>query len=206
MAHTAIDIVLLPPADLSQAVYNFNNSLIPESGFLHFLKQEAVPHLSLAMTVVHDAPLLNLIGEIISTGSAFPPVKLSVLEHKVIQADSQLPLHWLEFSKERLLVKMHHKMMEVLSDYQEPQFNQNAFALLPNESLPTENHDYVKNYIHKHQENHIFAPHITLGYGVGQNHTLPPAGTQYHFTKMALYHLGPHCSCRQEIAIFELEG
>lgn len=206
MAHTAINIVLIPPPELMQAVIAFNSSLAPQEGYLHFEPQNAVPHISLAMTVVHDAPLLNLIGEIISTGSAFPFVTLALESHTILKEGNEMPLNWLKFQQDRLLTKMHHKMMEVIEGHQVLNFGNNSFSLLPNEVMPEGNIDYVKNYIPTSLSENNFNPHITLGFGEGQNSFLPNVNHSFTFTKMGLYQLGPHCSCREEIAIFDLAG
>jgi hypothetical protein len=206
MAHTAINIVLLPPKELHDAVLAFNNSLIPEEGFLHFESQMAIPHISVAMAVVHDAPLLNLIAEIISTGAAFPPLTANLAAHTVFSDDRAMPLHWLEFQPNKLLFKLHTKMMEVIEGSAFHHFGNEAFALNSDESISKSDKDYVSHYIESHQQDSLYRPHITLGFGTGDVALLPKLETTYSFHKMGLFQMGAHGSCREEIAIFDLEG
>lgn len=212
MSHTAIDIVLLPPPALQKAVMAFNQSLVPTQGPIRFKSPDApsgdglgVVHLSLAMGVVPDTPLLNLIGEIISTAAAFPPMDLAVKGHRIFSEHEPWPLHWLEIEKTHLLDRLHRKMLDTIEGSLDTRFSANAFYCEAEEELPVRTIEYVRDYAATHS-GAAFEPHFTMGIGDADGQLLPAAGSTFRFDTIAIYQMGPWCTCREEIARVTLEG
>ncbi len=61
---------------------------------------------------------------------------------------------------------------------------------------------WIKNYSEKSSFEKFF-PHITIGYGEINDYSFP---IKFTASKLALCHLGNHCTCRKILASVKLES
>jgi hypothetical protein len=61
---------------------------------------------------------------------------------------------------------------------------------------------WIKSYSEKSSFEKFF-PHITIGYGEINDYSFP---IEFSVSKLALCHLGNHCTCRRILASLELKG
>lgn len=199
MTQIAIDVVLLPSQKLMDEAIEANKELIKQHPNKIILnKENCLPHISLAMGCInpknidevqkilreiadkyHNEPL-NVTGVHIETNSAGE--KVSVLK----------------IEKTRTLQSLHEQIMQKPAVF----FSNKVTAdmLLSDKPIGESTLLWIKNYSEKSSYANFF-PHITLGYGELINEF---PRTEFFASKLALCHLGNHCTCRKVLATAEL--
>jgi hypothetical protein len=68
---------------------------------------------------------------------------------------------------------------------------------------------WIKSYPEKSSFER-FSPHITIGYGEINDYSFPPQGVlrtmKFAVSRLALCHLGNHCTCRRILASIEYKS
>ena len=192
MVKIAVDIVLLLSEEMADTAIAANKELLERNAAKIVLdKENCLPHISLAMgcidekdideidailkTIAQENPLgqLNCMGIYTSTNKAGEKVSVFVIE------------------KTEALQSLHEEIMHRLAPYFS--YNVRAEMVLSLSETSESTLDWIKNYSEKSSfEN--FLPHITIGYGEINNFSFP---TKFDVSKLALCHLGNHCTCRK---------
>lgn len=201
MSRKAIDVVLLPSEAMMNEAVEVNAELVEKFGSKIVLNKEScLPHISLAMGCMREEDItevgkvlrkiakkyslgnLKIVGVAVSTNSVGEKVSVFVVE------------------KTRQLQLLHQEVMEQLAEYLS--YDVTADMLYPGEGIAESTLLWIKNYREK-SSFAKFLPHITIGYGQIEK---PPPVTGFAVSKLALCHLGNHCTCREIIAEVELMG
>jgi 2'-5' RNA ligase len=196
----AIDVVLLPEEKVTALAIEANKILVRKFGEKIVLdRSHCLPHISLFMGCIDD-------GDIPTAGEVLQKIASDIsLDELIITG-----LHIAENSRG-----------EAVSAFQidaTPQL-QTLHEQIMNELLPLTDNDvtaemlvnpeeveqltlmWIKNYRDKSSfEN--FLPHITIGYGQATETDLP---VKFTASKLAICHLGNHCTCREVLWSVELQ-
>ncbi len=201
MAKIAVDIVLLPSEEMADKAIAANKELLKRyTAKIVLDKENCLPHISLAMgcidkkdidkideilkTITKETTLgqLNAIG--IHTGTNRAGEKVSVFQIEKIEA----------------LQSLHEEVMKKLAAYLS--YDVRAEMLLSLSETNESTLDWIKNYPEKSSFENFF-PHITIGYGEIINFSFP---IKFNVPKLALCHLGNHCTCRKVLISSNLQN
>jgi len=195
MAKIAVDVVLLPSEGMTEKAIAANKELLKRNAAEIVLdKENCLPHISLAMGCIDEKDIadieeilktlvkeiilgqLNAIGIHIGTNTAGEKVSL------------------LEIEKTEAIQSLHEEVMRRLARYFS--YDVKAEMVLSSSEISESTLDWIKNYPEKSSFEKFF-PHITIGYEEINNLSFP---IKFDATKLALCHLGNHCTCRKILA------
>ncbi len=191
----AIDIVLIPPQEIIDLATNLNDQFSDKNQYISF-REGYVPHISIGMRVISTSDLKLLENEIKNLASKTLLLDVSIEKLGAILLENK-KLFDLSLNESKDLVEIYNSCEKILSKY-------NKYPALPAMFTEPEKVDelttmWVDNYPSK---SGIFKAHITLGAG-----QLPSVVNILHFkiNTIAIFQLGPYCTCKKELARFNLE-
>lgn len=191
MTKIAVDIVLLPSEEIMDKAISANRELLkqyPDKIILN--KENCLPHISLAMgcikqTQIPDArEILNSIAENYSSET----LKIIGFSTSINSIGEKVTVAIIE--KALFLQSLHEVVMTKLARYLSYDITE---KMLLDEKIDESTLLWIKNFT----ENSGFKkyyPHITLGYGQLENFPFPG---NCKVSKLAMCHLGNHCTCRK---------
>ena len=200
MAEIAVDVVLLPTEEMADKAIAANKELLKQYAHKIVLdKENCLPHISLAMGCIYERNI-DEIDKILKT--AAKESSLGQLSTVCIHTESNRAgekVSVLEIEKTEALQSLHEEVMKRLEPYFS--YDVEADMILSSSETGESTLDWIKNYPEKSSfEN--FSPHITIGYGEINNFSFPIKLT---VSKLALCHLGNHCTCRKILASTNLK-
>ncbi len=201
MALLAVDIVLLPPDDVTDLAISANKELLKSNPpGITLDKQRCLPHISLDMglldeekleeakqllaTIAAETKALDLaITGVTTTVSKEPEVSVLTVEGDGLQ-------------------RLHEKVADAFSHLLQQGIVENVRWVenQQGEVMPIWE-KWVKDFA-KNASYEKFRPHITIGLGKVRN----PGKIPFIATWLALCHLGNYCTCREVLAEFGLKG
>jgi len=193
-AALAIDIAILPPADVSQRAIELSAQLPRDESEGLLLGPEYLPHLTLLQQFVAaaDVPaLLDLIG--LST-QAF-----STMPVRVAGGATGSRSVWMDVEPTPALVDLHRHVLDVSAPFDAHVGNHQAFF---GGDARARDEQWVTGY-RTASSGARFRPHITLGHAAR-----PPAIEPFTFeaSTIAACHLGRFCSCRRVLRAWTLNA
>jgi len=192
MSRIAIDVVLLPDAAMTERAIALNKTLVgDETSEIVLGRETRLPHISLAMGCIDEADI-DAIGSLLQGLALQQPVRQLRIAGIVTSTNSRgQKTSLLEVERTPALQALHESVMEKLR----PFFRHEADAAAVCDDVVAET---TLEWIRRYREKAAFArfgPHITIGYG------RMPDGPSFPFdfnvAKLALCHLGNHCTCRR---------
>jgi len=199
MGKKAVDVVLLPDEAMTGEAIEANAELVRNFGKKIVLnKKDCLPHISLAMGCIDEKDVVSVEVILQSIAKECSLGDLKVLGVQVSENSAGEKVSAFEVEKTKELQSLHETVMESL----EPYLGRDVTAEEVNDEEVAETTlSWIKNY----REESSFAkffPHITIGYGELDN--LPPFPIKFAASRLALCHLGNHCTCRRVLASVEL--
>lgn len=196
----AIDIVLLPPAEITELAVKLNEPWVKRiDDEIELNKNTCLPHMTLAMGVMDDSQLnevKNIMAEIATQVSA---LELKIIGVNVNEHPDGKKMSGLEIERSPELQKLHEFVMDKLvplftyDDVTKEMF----YSPPPVSSIPLHwTEGFVKTLVREK-----YWPHITLGLGVPENTDFP---INFTASRFALCHLGTYCTCREILAEYNL--
>jgi 2'-5' RNA ligase len=190
----ALDVAILPPADVAERLMALSASLPAEEPPALRLDGDHLPHVTLTQQFVREDELDAAFAHIDTVLHEAGPLRLTATG-----ADRQGHTLWIAIERTPALTALHERLMEALRGLERPEGTPAAFF----------DHDarladvlWVAGYRLKSSFG-AFSPHITLGHGSD-----PPAVEPFSFdaTRIAACHLGRHCTCRRVLREWTLGG
>ncbi len=195
MGRIAVDVVLLPDEAMADRAIELNAKLGKEI-VLH--KENCLPHISLAMGCIdeRDIEAIEKVLTAIAERCAIGKLKIIGIHTSTNSRGETVSAFEVEKTKE--LQSLHEKVMEKVRLY----FGSlvTADMIYGDEEVAETTLEWIKSYREKAGFAKFF-PHITIGYGEAQEQEFP---IEFSVSKLALCHLGNHCTCRKILASIDL--
>jgi hypothetical protein len=199
----AVDIVLLPPAEIVDYVLRVNARLVAQSRQTQIVlhPRNCLPHASLWMGCCEVQDLAAIEGELHSIARTHAPITLSTESLKRSRLASGQQVATLEFSFSPQLSELHRAVRERIYPFCAYQVSKEMFF------DPDHVEETALNWVTYFPKNHShpekFTGHITLGVG-----DLPGLDFPGPFcaSRLALCHLGSYCTCRKVLCAAELNA
>jgi 2'-5' RNA ligase len=235
MAKIAVDAVLLPSDEMMDKAIEANRELLKQcAGFPPILarpsrdrqggvpdkivldKENCLPHISLAMGCIDEEIVADIekVLQTIAKGPRFAGTKqysleqLSVIDIHVGTNSAGEKVSVFRIEKTEALQSLHEEIMQRLAPYCSYDVTADMiFSRFPRSGVPAPEAGestllWIKKYPEKSSFENFF-PHITIGYGEIDDYSFP---MRFTASKLALCHLGNHCTCRKILASAELRS
>jgi 2'-5' RNA ligase len=199
MGQMAVDVVLLPDEAMMSRAIQINRQLLG-SGCPEMVlnQQDCLPHISLAMGCMDEAD-----AEAIRQRLAELARRTAVRELSVVEVVGSTNVRGettsvLQVEKTGELQSLHERVMTEMSPFFRYEV---SAAMIHDDGVAPSTLDWIRTYPQK-AGYECFSPHITIGYG-----RVPPGlcfPIPFTVTRLALCHLGNHCTCRKVLAAAEI--
>lgn len=199
MGRIATDVVLLPDETMTERAIEVNKRLVGDRREEIVLDREThLPHISLAMGCV-DEKDVGTIGELLQGLSEETTVsRLSVVGILTPTNSRGEKTSLFEVRKINELQALHEWVMEETR----PFFSHDVTdAMIYDNVVAPTTLEWIRDYPQKASFER-FTPHITIGYGEVESGLSFPIW--FTVTRLALCHLGNHCTCRKVLAAASL--
>jgi len=201
MDRIAIDVVLLPSGEMTDYAIEVNRGLLKTFDNKIILnKENCLPHISLAMGCIDekDIPDIEKILRDIAKKYSFKELRVIDIRAETIPTGKKVSGFKIEKTKELQL--LHEEVMQRLTPYFT--YDVTTAMLFSPPEVEQATLFWIKSYPEKSSfEN--FSPHITIGFGETDKVRVP---IKFAASKLALCHLGNHCTCRKVLVSTELES
>jgi mannose-6-phosphate isomerase-like protein (cupin superfamily)/2'-5' RNA ligase len=195
----AVDVALLPDDAMTDRAIEINRQLItngrPE---IVLSKEDCLPHISLAMGCIDEADARYVQERLadLARKTAVRPLKIvNVVSSTNSRGETTSAL---EVERTDQLQALHEQVMREMT----PFFRYDVSdAMIYDDVVAETALDWIRTFPEKAGYEH-FSPHITIGYG-----RVPPGLSfpiPFAVTRLALCHLGNHCTCRRILAAVSL--
>jgi 2'-5' RNA ligase len=199
MSRKAVDVVLLPVNAVTNKAIELNAELVEMFGRKIVLDEKScLPHISLAMGCVDERDIapVGIILQSIAKDNSLGDLKISGIKSSRNSAGENVSV--LEVEKTDALQSLHKEVMKKMSPYFS--YDVTADMIYDNEEVAETTLQWIKNYREKSSFEKFF-PHITIGYGELDRSSY---SAEFAVSRLALCHLGNHCTCRKILASAEL--
>ncbi len=223
MVEIAVDVVLLPSEEMADKAIAANKELLKQCPDKIVLdKENCLPHISLAMGCINERDIADIEKILQATAKQSSLGQLSVIGIHTGTNSAGEKVSVLQIEKTEALQLLHEEVMQRLSPYFSCDVTEDMVLSPPGTSESTL--AWIKSYSEKSSFEKFF-PHITIGYGEINDYSFPPQGVlrksawgrltaeslglrtiKFTVSKLALCHLGNHCTCRKIHASVELRN
>jgi 2'-5' RNA ligase len=200
MSRIAVDVVLFPDEAMANKAIEVNADLVKKFGNEIVLnKKNCLPHISLAMGCVEEKDIVSIqeVLEEIAKETSLSVLKVLGIRSSVNSKGQTVSVFEVERTSQ--LQSLHEKIMDGLALYLTDDVTEDM--IYGNEEVAASTLLWIRNYCKKSSFEKFF-PHITIGYGQTEYQMQPVTFTA---SKLALCHLGNHCTCRKVLVSIELQ-
>jgi 2'-5' RNA ligase len=199
MVKKAVDVVLLPEEAMMDRAIEENAKLVAKFGSEIVLdKSNCLPHISLAMGCINEADVVEIEKVFNKIAEERPVGKLKVcgIFTSVNAKGENVSVYVIE--KTEQLQLLHEDVMERLHRYFS--YDVTKEMIYGETNVAESTLLWIKKY-HKRSSFANYLPHITIGYGWTKGLLSP---IEFKASKLALCHLGNHCTCRKILVSVDL--
>jgi mannose-6-phosphate isomerase-like protein (cupin superfamily)/2'-5' RNA ligase len=199
LSRWAVDVVLLPDEAMTNRAIEIYRQLIT-SGRPEIVlgKKDYLPHVSLAMGCIDEANVKAIQERLEDLAR-----KTTVRQLEAVGVISPInsrgeTVSVLEVERTEELQALHEWVLEEMTPFFHYEVTE---AMIYGDVVTETTLDWIRTYPEKAGYEH-FSPHLTVGYG-----QVPPGLSfpiPFTVTRLALCHLGDHCTCRRILAAVEL--
>jgi 2'-5' RNA ligase len=208
MAKIAVDVVLLPSDEMADKAIEANKELLKQYADKIVLnKEDCLPHISLAMGCIDEKDIAEIerVLQTIANQYSLGQLNITGIHTETNSVGEKVSVF--EIERTEALQSLHKEVMRKLSPYFS--YDVTADMVLSGVRVSESTLLWIKNYPEKSSYGNFF-PHITIGYGKINDFSFPPQGVlrtiKFVVPKLALCHLGNHCTCRKILASVELQS
>ena len=194
----AVDVVLLPPEEIMDEAIEINQALIKTFDKKIVLnKENCFPHISLAVGCIMEEDIPRIDDVLKGIAESFSPMMLTRIHVETIQTGEKVSGFEIEKTKDIQL--LHEKVMDGLSSCFIGDISRDMIYASSDERIDDFTLQWISNYSEKASYENFF-PHITLGFGeLGAEDVKIRLPLQFKAAKLALCHMGNHCTCKKII-------
>jgi len=201
MAEIAVDVVLLPSEEMADKAIAANKELLKQCADKIVLdKESCLPHISLAMGCIDERDIADIEKVLQTIAKQCSLGQLSAIGIHTGTNSATEQVSVLQIERTEALQSLHEEVMRRLAPYFNYDVTVDMVLSPPMASESTLL--WIKNYPEKSSFEKFF-PHITIGYGEINDYSFP---IEFAVSKLALCHLGNHCTCRKILASVKLES
>ena len=201
MAKIAVDVVLLPSEGVMNQAIEANKALLKQCADRIILdKENCLPHISLAMGCMDERDITDVEKILKTIAEKYNPGQLSVLGINTGTNSLGEKVSAFEVKKTERLQSLHEEVMRRMMPYFS--YDVTAEMVLSPPMAGKSTVLWIKNYPEKSAFENFF-PHITIGYGQMDDFTFT---AEFTASKLALCHLGNHCTCKKVLADAKFES
>lgn len=194
MAKIAIDVVLLPSQVMADKAIEANRQLPGRADDKIVLdKENCRPHISLSMGCIEEKDIGEIGGIVQEIAGRCALGSLKVVGIHVGTNSAGEKLSAFQIERTQKLQSLHEEVLQRLMPYLSPSVTADM-VLGPTVCESTLR--WIRDYPEKSSFERFF-PHITIGYGELGHFSFPE---EFTASKLALCHLGNHCTCRKILA------
>lgn len=200
MTRIAVDAVLLPCREVAARAIEANRELLKQCpGKIVLDKDSCLPHVSLAMGCIDDdvAPIEVILWKL---AEKYGPGPITSAGIHVGTNSLGEKVSVLALERTQTLQLLHETAMHDLEPYLSHDVT--AEMLFSPPAAGESTLCWIRDYRQKSSFER-FLPHITLGYGQLDDFSFPP---EFAAPRLALCHLGNHCTCRKILASVEFSA
>ena len=201
MGQVAVDVVLLPDEAMTNRVIKINRQLISSNRPEIVLnRKDCLPHISLAMGCIDEADAAAIQKRLESLAR-----KTCVRQLRVVGVIASVnsrgeTTSLLDVDRTVELQALHEQVMQEMRRFFRYEVSED---MIYDDVVAGTTLDWIRTYPQKAAYGH-FHPHITAGYGHMPTEMSFPI--PFRATRLALCHLGNHCTCRRVLAAVELQA
>ena len=200
MVKIAVDVVLLPPEEVTNQAIEANKGLLKQYADRIILdKENCLPHISLAMGCMDEQNIPDIEKILHIIADKYNPGQLKVPGINVGTNSLGEKVSAFEVEKTEKLLSLHEEVMRRMTPYFS--YDVTAEMVLSPPIACESTLLWIKNYPEKSAFENFF-PHITIGYEQVDDFSFT---AKFTASKLALYHVGNDCTCRKVLAAAELE-
>ena len=195
MSRIAVDVVLLPPDEIMDRAIRANAELVEKFGKKIILnKENCLPHISLAMGCISESDISSIEQTLRLIANASPLGDLMVTGTQTSTNAKGEKVSVFEIDRTKELQALHETVMKKLAPY----FTHDVTGdmIYGDEDVAESTLLWIQNYPQKASFANFF-PHVTIGYGQIDQQM---SAVMFRASKLALCHLGNHCTCRRVLA------
>ena len=181
----AIDIVLLPPKEIMDLCIETNKKLVQKDKRIDLNAEDCLPHISVCIGVIDESQLEDISMIVQDIVAKSTPLQLRIENMYKIRGTGFI------IRKTEALQELHEELVTKLGHMFSDEVSPSYFTEPP--STESGSIKILRDFCTQHSFQHYF-PHITLGYGEKIEMTFP---IEFHASKIAICHLGNHCTCRK---------
>jgi 2'-5' RNA ligase len=194
MGQIVVDVVLLPEEAMTSHAIEINRQLVTNGRPEIVLNTEdCLPHISLAMGCIDDVEVTAIQKRLGSLAQ-----RTSVRELCVVGVIASInsrgeTTSLLDVDRTEELQALHEQVMQEIMPFFRYEVTED---MLYDDEVTGSTLDWIRTYPQKAAYEH-FHPHITIGYGQAPASLSFPI--PFRIARLALCHLGNHCTCRKVI-------
>jgi len=193
----AIDIAILPPADVSARAIALSASLPADESQGLRLGVDRLPHITLTQQFVPSESLAPLLAQLDRLLRNREPVQLRVTGGGKGTSGRTTSSVWMTIEQTPTLANLHAQLLEAVEPFEVTTGDASAFF---GEDPRDRDVRWVREFRRESSVDR-FTPHITLGHA-SESPTVEPM--EFVAATIAVCHLGRFCTCRQIIRAWHL--
>lgn len=188
----AVDIVLIPPAEVLQFAIGINKTFPDTVAENYVLDAKiCIPHITLLMGLITKDELPEVSRKLDALAKKFSVLNLTIIHTKSSTHPDGKTLSGLEIEKTPELQKLHETICDEMSSiFTYDGVEKEMFHTPPRVNEMTM---FWVSGVAKTSVREKYKPHISLGVGEPKQEITP---VQFTASKIALCHLGNYCTCR----------
>ena len=199
MGRKAVDVVLLPSEAMMERDIEASRQLVDRFGSEIVLsRDDCLPHISLAMGCIDDGDIANIRRVLQKVAKECPPGELEVVGIETAVDSAGKMVSVFEVRRHEQIQLIHERVMREVSPYFS--YDVSRDMIYGKGEVSETSLLWIRNYRGKSSfEN--FSPHITIGYGRAEDVPFPII---FDVERLALCHLGNHCTCGKILVSVEI--
>ncbi|HDR73510.1 MAG TPA: hypothetical protein ENN85_06330 [Methanoculleus sp.] len=199
----AVDIVLLLPAPIVDAIIAVNRRLVARTGTREVVldKKDTIPHITLAMGTVEASELAALGRRLDEIARRHLPLATTITGLVVVPTSTGATVSGFDVRKTDELQAIHESVMQLLLTFDAGKAAAPMIAGWEHELIDPFTTGYISAFSDESAYGN-YSPHITLGYGDARK-DLPEFSVPLPFlcTGAAICHLGNFCTCKEILSL-----
>ncbi len=195
MSSIAVDVVLLPELSVAQWAIQINHGLVRNHDSQIVLDAEhCLPHISLAMGCIESRDIEDITHILETLAQAHPLLQVQAAGIATSTNAKGRTVSSLGIAKTQSLQRFHEDIMHHMKPFF--RYDVTEDMLYGEKPVADTTLAWIRDYPNKSGFSR-FLPHITLGYGNVEECSYPQL---IGISRLAVCHLGNHCTCRRILA------